>query len=101
MEYRQLLNALPPSTRKLWGRLHQLGLSRADFADHVDLSRTYLYEILRGDVPFPKNPDVIEKIANAADILPTLFEEYLAPVHDRLQRDPQVIEQIFLNMAGT
>jgi hypothetical protein len=60
VEYRQLLNNLPTSTRKLWGRLHQLGLSRAEFADKVDLSRTYLYEILRGDVPFPKNPDVIE-----------------------------------------
>lgn len=79
IEYQQLVSVLPESTRKLWTQLQKLGLSRQDFSAKVSISRTYMYEILRGDVPFPRNPEVIEKIAAAAELAPEAFEEYLAP----------------------
>ncbi|MGE5708445.1 MAG: helix-turn-helix domain-containing protein, partial [Bacteroidota bacterium] len=79
-EYQQLVNALPESTRKVWTRMQEQGLSRQEFANRVEISRTYLYEILRGDVPFPRNPEVIEKVSAALEIAPETFAEYLAPV---------------------
>lgn len=100
-EYQQLVSVLSESTRKVWNRMQVLGLSRQDFASRVDVSRTYLYEILRGDVPFPRNPDVIEKIAEALEIAPESFSEYLAPVHDWAERNPQAIEHAFLNLLVT
>jgi hypothetical protein len=33
-------------------------------------------------VPFPRNPEVIEKIAFALEVPPEVFAEYLAPVVD-------------------
>ena len=97
-EYRQLVSILPDSTRKLWARMQEMGIGRQDFAGRVDISRTYMYEILRGDVPFPRNPEVIEKIAAALDMAPEVFGEYLAPVIDWAERNPQAIEHVFLNM---
>ncbi|MEB3204239.1 MAG: helix-turn-helix transcriptional regulator [Candidatus Sericytochromatia bacterium] len=97
-EYRQLVAILPDSTRKVWARMQELGLIRQDFASKVDISRTYMYEILRGDVPFPRNPEVIEKIAAALQLPPETFGEYLAPVIDWAERNPQAIEHVFLNM---
>lgn len=99
VEYQALVSHLPASTRLLWSRLTELGLGRQAFAARVSLSRTYLYEILRGDVPFPRNPEVIEKIAQAVDWAPEAFEEYLAPVEDWAERNPAAIEQVFLNLA--
>lgn len=99
VEYQALVSHLPASTRLLWSRLTEMGLGRQAFAAKVSLSRTYLYEILRGDVPFPRNPEVIEKIAQAVDWLPEAFEEYLAPVEDWAERNPAAIEQVFLNLA--
>ena len=100
-EYQQLVSVLPESTRKLWDRLQEIGLSRQDFANKVDVSRTYMYEILRGDVPFPRNPEVIEKIANALEIAPETFGEYLAPVQDWAERNPLAIEHVFMNLLVT
>jgi transcriptional regulator with XRE-family HTH domain len=97
-EYQQLVAVLPESTRRLWNRMQELGFTRQEFASKVDISRTYMYEILRGDVPFPRNPEVIEKIAYALDIPPEVFGEYLAPVVDWAERNPQAIEHVFLNM---
>lgn len=97
-EYQQLIDALPESTRKLWNRMQELGISRQDFANKVAISRTYMYEILRGDVPFPRNPEVIEKIASALDTPPEAFEEYLAPVQDWAERNPVAIERIFFDL---
>lgn len=99
IEYQELVSHLPPSTRMLWARMAELGLGRQGFAAKVSLSRTYLYEILRGDVPFPRNPEVIEKMAVALDWPPEQFEEYLAPVEDWAERNPAAIEQVFLNLA--
>lgn len=97
-EYQQLIDALPESTRKLWNRMQEMGISRQDFANKVAISRTYMYEILRGDVPFPRNPEVIEKIAAALDTPPEAFEEYLAPVQDWAERNPVAIERIFFDL---
>lgn len=97
-EYQQLVSALPDSTRKLWSHMQELGLSRQEFANRVDISRTYLYEILRGDVPFPRNPEIIETLARALEIVPESFTEYLAPVEDWATRNPQAIESVFMNM---
>lgn len=97
-EYQQLVAVLPESTRKLWNRMQELGYTRQEFASKVDISRTYMYEILRGDVPFPRNPEVIEKIAHALEVPPEVFAEYLAPVVDWAERNPQAIEHVFLNM---
>lgn len=97
-EYQQLVAVLPESTRKLWNRMQELGYTRQEFANKVDISRTYMYEILRGDVPFPRNPEVIEKIAFALEVPPEVFGEYLAPVVDWAERNPVAIEHVFLNM---
>ncbi len=97
-EYQQLVAVLPESTRKLWNRMQEIGYTRQEFASKVDISRTYMYEILRGDVPFPRNPEVIEKIAFALELQPETFGEYLAPVVDWAERNPQAIEHVFLNM---
>lgn len=97
-EYQVLVSSLPESTRKLWSRMQELGLSRQEFAGRVDISRTYMYEILRGDVPFPRNPEVIEKIAQALDLEPETFAEYLAPVQDWAERNPLAIEHVFMNL---
>lgn len=97
-EYQQLVSVLPESTRKLWNRLQELGLSRQEFANQVDISRTYMYEILRGDVPFPRNPEVIEKIAAVLEVPPETFAEYLAPVQDWAERNPLAIEHVFMNL---
>lgn len=101
VEYQQLVSVLPESTRKLWAQLQKLGLSRQDFSNRVAISRTYMYEILRGDVPFPRNPEVIEKIAQAAEMPPESFSEYLAPVQDWADRNPGAIEQVFMNLLVT
>lgn len=97
-EYQQLVGSLPDSTRKLWARMQELGMSRQEFANRVDISRTYLYEILRGDVAFPRNPEIIETLARALDVVPETFVEYLAPVEDWATRNPQAIESVFMNM---
>ena len=97
-EYQQLVSALPDSTRKLWARMQELALSRQEFANRVDISRTYLYEILRGDVPFPRNPEIIESLSRALELVPETFTEYLAPVEDWASRNPQAIESVFMNM---
>jgi transcriptional regulator with XRE-family HTH domain len=101
VEYQQLVAVLPDSTRKLWGQLQRLGLTRQDFSSRVAISRTYMYEILRGDVPFPRNPEVIEKIAAAAELPPETFSEYLAPVQDWAERNPGAIEHVFMNLLVT
>lgn len=101
VEYQQLVSVLPESTRKLWTQLQKLSLSRQEFSGRVSISRTYMYEILRGDVPFPRNPEVIEKIAQAAEMPPETFAEYLAPVQDWAERNPGAIEQVFMNLLVT
>lgn len=97
-EYQQLVGSLPDSTRQIWARMQEKAISRQDFANRVEISRTYLYEILRGDVPFPRNPEVIEKIAAAIDLPPEAFVEYLAPVDDWAERNPAAIEEVFFNL---
>ncbi len=97
-EYQQLVCALPDSTRQLWDRMQELGLSRQEFANRVEISRTYLYEILRGDVPFPRNPEIIETLARALEVAPESFSEYLAPVEEWATRNPMAIESVFMNM---
>ena len=66
-EYRQHYNRLPPVTLRLWSRMRDLGMTRRDlfFKLQGRLSRPYIYEILRGDLPFPTNPELAEAIAEA------------------------------------
>ena len=101
VEYRKLVQNLPESTRKLWKYMEEQHIHRRDFADRVGFSKTYAYEILRGDVPFPNNPAVIEKIASAVNVSPDVFAEYLAPVLDWANENPQAVEQVFLNVLMT
>lgn len=97
-EYQQLVNALPDSTRKLWGRMQALGLSLQEFSTRVELSATYLEEILRGDVPFPRSPEIIERLAQALELVPETFAEYLTPLEDGATRKTQAIASVFMNM---
>jgi len=99
-EYRKMVESLPSSTKKLWEIMSEKGVDRRDLAEVVNISRTYLYEILRGDVSFPNNPEVIEAIASAVSVTPDTFDEYLRPVIDWSEQNPKAIEMVFLNLLS-
>src|SRR5438552_15160857 len=76
-EYRNLLRVLPESTRKLWKRLHQIGMSKKELSNRLpDYSMNYIYQILRGHIPFPRDPRTIQQLAHAAGMSPWDFAEY-------------------------
>ncbi|MNT66101.1 hypothetical protein D3C72_2041380 [compost metagenome] len=52
-------------------------------------------------MPFPRNPEIIETLAQGLNVVPETFAEYLAPVEDWATRNPQAIESVFMNMLVT
>lgn len=98
VEYRNVLDYSCPSVELVWHRMRELGLSRSDLADRVDISKTYLYEVLRGDVVFPRNQRIIESLASALMVSPTVFEEYGSEFADWAERYPEAAEVVFLKL---
>lgn len=88
-EYREQLQVLPESTRRLAAHLKQRGIAQQEFIRRVpSYSEGHLQLILRGGSPFPRDPHTIELFATAAEASPFLFPEYL-PLKEwraRLQR---------------
>lgn len=83
-EYREQLQILPESTRRLMAHLRTQGISEHAFVDRVQgYSGAYLQVLLRGDAPFPKDADAIERLAAAAGCSPFVFDEYVPFVNWR------------------
>lgn len=77
-EYRQQLQVLPESTRRLVAHLKAHNIPQSEFIRRIpDYSEGHLQLILRGGSPFPKDPETIELFAKAAEADPFLFSEYL------------------------
>lgn len=87
-EYRPHLAVLPESTRRLLDHLKANGLTPASLQSRLQrLEPNHLELILRGGAPFPRDPRLIEDIAQACGATPFLFPEYLplAEWSDRLK----------------
>lgn len=77
-EYRERLNVLPESTRRLVDHLRTVGMPMEGFARRLKrLDESQAQLILRGGAPFPRDPAIIEDLAQAAETTPFLFVEYL------------------------
>jgi DNA-binding Xre family transcriptional regulator len=77
-EYRQQIQVLPESTRRLVSHLKAKGIAQQEFIKRVpEYSEGHLQLILRGGSPFPKDPETIELFAKAAEATPFMFSEYL------------------------
>ena len=77
-EYREQLQVLPESTRRLVAHLRTRGMSEQMFVERVQgYSAAYVQVLLRGGAPFPKEPEAIERLAAAADCSPFVFDEYV------------------------
>lgn len=77
-EYREMEQRLSPSTRLVWQRMKELGMSREDLFQALGerISRPYFNSILRGDQPFPHNRAYVHLFALALDLPPTVFREF-------------------------
>lgn len=77
-EYREMEQRLSPSTRLVWQRMKELGMSREDLFQALGerISRPYYNSILRGDQPFPHNRAYVHLFALALDLPPTVFREF-------------------------
>jgi transcriptional regulator with XRE-family HTH domain len=88
VEYRQQLQVLPESTRRLIAHLKARGITQAEWIQRIvpAYSEGHLQLLLRGGTPFPKEPADIELLARAAEADPLIFGEYLplATWRDRL-----------------
>jgi transcriptional regulator with XRE-family HTH domain len=78
-EYRRSLQVLPESTRRLTAHLRSRGISQAEWIRRIvpRYSEGHLQQVLRGGVPFPREPEAIALFAEAAEAEPLLFPEYL------------------------
>ncbi|MDB5098244.1 MAG: Cro/C1-type DNA-binding domain [Cyanobacteria bacterium RYN_339] len=77
-EYRQQIQVLPESTRRLVAHLKAQGIAQQEWIRRIpDYSEGHLQLILRGGSPFPKDPETIALFAKAAEASPFLFAEYL------------------------
>lgn len=100
-EYRELEQALSPSTRLVWQRMKELGLTRDDLFNAMGgrISRPYFNSILRGDQPFPSNRAYIQLFALALDLPPSVFKEYGRSAQARWNDDEvRAIEEQFYNL---
>ncbi len=100
-EYRDLEQALSPSTRLVWLRMKELSLSRDDLFTAMGsrISRPYFNSILRGDQPFPSNRAYIQLFALALDLPPSVFKEYGRSALARWSDDEvRTIEEQFYNL---
>ena len=77
-EYRELDSALSISSRLVWQRMRELGMTREDLFQAMGgrISRPYFNSILRGDQPFPTNRAYIQMFALALQLPPTAFVEF-------------------------
>lgn len=77
-EYRELDANLSISTRLVWQRMRERGMTREDLYQAMGgrISRPYYNSILRGDQPFPTNRAYIQMFALALDLPPTAFVEF-------------------------
>jgi transcriptional regulator with XRE-family HTH domain len=107
-EYRQQIQVLPESTRRLVAHLKAHGIPQQEWIRRIpDYSEGHLQLILRGGSPFPKDPATIELFAKAAEASPFLFAEYL-PLADWSGRIGAAAEQaldkgdlgVFLHLWG-
>lgn len=86
LEYRERLNVLPESTRRLVDHLHTVGMSVEGFSKRLKrLEAGQAQLILRGGAPFPRDPAILEDLAQAAETTPFLFGEYL-PIGELKER---------------
>lgn len=78
-EYRQQLQVLPESTRRLIAHLKAKEITEGEWIQRIvpAYSEGHLQLLLRGGTPFPKEPADIELLARAADADPMIFMEYL------------------------
>lgn len=100
-EYRELEQALSPSTRLVWQRMKELSLSRDDLFNAMGgrISRPYFNSILRGDQPFPSNRAYIQLFALALDLPPSVFKEYGRSAQARWNdEEVRAIEEQFYNL---
>lgn len=107
-EYRQQIQVLPESTRKLSAHLKAKGIAHQEWIRRIpEYSEGHLQLILRGGSPFPKDPQTILLFAQAAEASPYLFSEYL-PLSDWRERVTGAAEQaldradlgVFLHLWG-
>lgn len=87
-EYRPHLAVLPESTRRLLDHLKATGLTTEALQARLQrLEPGHLELVMRGGAPFPREPRLIEDLAQAALTTPYLFPEYLplAEWSDRLK----------------
>jgi transcriptional regulator with XRE-family HTH domain len=107
-EYRQQIQVLPESTRRLVAHLKANNIAQHEWIARIpQYSEGHLQLILRGGSPFPKDPETIELFAKAAGASPFLFAEYL-PLADWDARVVQAAEQaldrsdlgVFLHLWG-
>jgi transcriptional regulator with XRE-family HTH domain len=70
---------LPESTRRLTAHLRARGISQAEWVRRIvpRYSEGHLQQVLRGTVPFPREPETIALFAEAAEADPLQFAEYL------------------------
>lgn len=107
-EYRQQIQVLPDSTRRLVAHLKAKGIAQQEFIRRIpQYSEGHLQLILRGGSPFPKDPETIELFALAAEASPFLFAEYLpiADWHGRITRAAELALDkadlgVFLHLWG-
>jgi len=100
VEYREILKSSSPSLEAVWHRMRELGFSRAEVAEKVSFSRTYLYEILRGQIVFPKRKAILEDLAKALDLSPFCFEEYLLDFYGWAEEYPDMAEEAVLRLIA-
>lgn len=101
VEYQQLVSVLPKSDPQALDAAAKAWPFAPGFPPAASRSRAPTCTRSAGDVPSPRNPEVIEKIALAAEMAPESFAEYLAPVQDWAERNPGAIEQVFINLLVT
>ena len=77
-EYRERDELLSLSTRLVWERMKERGMSRDELFQAMGggISRPYFNSIMRGDQPFPTNRAFIQLFALALELPPTVFQEF-------------------------
>lgn len=77
-EYREMEQVLSASTRLVWQRMKELGMTREDLFQAMGgrISRPYFNSILRGDQPFPSNRAYVQLFALSLQLPPGVFREY-------------------------
>lgn len=93
-EYRAHDEALPVSTRLVWERMRERGMSREDLFVALEgrISRPYFNSILRGDQSFPTTRAFIQLFALALGLPPSAFREFGPRTAPR--RTPEQVDEL-------